>query len=206
MSTVTKTKPKRLDLGSAGISMTPMEFDAIENVDDRFRYELIHRVLVVSRLPSIAEGDPNEELGRFLRNFQADHPNGHVLDKTLAERYLYSGTNRRRADRLIWIGLGRVPDLEKDVPTIAVEFVSKSKQDAVRDYQEKRVEYLELGVLEYWVIDRFRHTMTVFKKPPAEPVEQVLDAAALYRTPLLPGFELPLARLFALADSWTRKR
>ena len=125
------------------------------------------------------------------------------MDKTLTERYVPSRhSNRRRADRLIWAGLGRVPIVEKDVPAIVVEFVSRSKADWLRDYVVKREEYLESGVCEYWVIDRFRSTMTVFKASPAEPTEQVFDATAIYRTPILPGFELPLARLFVVADSW----
>jgi Uma2 family endonuclease len=188
--------------------MTPEEFDAIppEDWDDRFNYELIRGVLVVSRLPSVAESDPHEELGRLLRNYQVDHPQGSALDKTLPERYIYSGDHRRRADRLIWAGLGRVPDIVTDLPTIAVEFVSKDKRDWLRDYVEKRAEYLALGIAEYWVIDRFRRTMTVYRKPPAEPAEQIIDATGVYQTPLLPGFELPLARLLNVADDWSRGR
>ncbi len=205
MSTASKVRlrSKRLDLGCAGIRMTAQEFDAIRRSDPRFRYELIGGVLVVSRYPSYAERDPNEELGYYLRTYR-DTVRESALDLTLSECYVHIGEDRRRADRVIWAGLGRLPDPETEIPTIAVEFVSKSKRDWLRDYEEKRVEYLNLGVAEYWVIDRFRYTMTVFKKPPAEPAEQILDAAATYRTPLLPGFELPLARLFAVADKWKR--
>jgi hypothetical protein len=35
--------------------------------------------------------------------------------------------------------------------------------------------------------------------------KKVLDAGQTYRTKLLPGFELPLARLFALADEWSEE-
>ena len=107
---------------------------------------------------------------------------------------------------MIWAGLGRAPDPETDVPTIVVEFVSKRQRDRQRDYEEKRREYLALGVTEYWVIDRFRRTMTVVRRTPVEPAEQVLAAGAHYRTPLLPGFELHLAGLLEVADRWTKKR
>ena len=59
---------------------------------------------------------------------------------------LVPATNRRRADRVIWTGLGRVPDPEKDIPSIVVEFVSKRRRDALRDYEAKRDEYLAAGV------------------------------------------------------------
>lgn len=196
----------RLGLGSAGIRMTTAEFDGCTRADDRFRYELIRGVLVVSRRPSISEVDPAELLGCLLRNFQADHPNGATLDFTLGERDIFLSDGRRRADRLIWAGLGRLPDIKVDVPTIAVEFVSKDKRDWLRDYVEKRQEYMDLGILEYWVIDRFRSEMTVYPRPPAEPAEQVIAAEGTYCTPILPGFELPLARLFAVANRWSKTR
>jgi hypothetical protein len=72
--------------------------------------------------------------------------------------------------------------------------------------EEKRREYLALGVAEYWIIDRFQRTMTVYRNPPRAPAEQVLAENEVYRTDLLPGFELPLARLFATADKWPGKK
>jgi Uma2 family endonuclease len=207
MSTTRKTRTRipRLSLGSAGIRMTPQEFDAVTHVDDRFRYELIEGILVVSRFPSNAEWDPNEELGHLLRNWRDNHPGGSILDTTLSEQYVYLPNSRRRADRLIWCGLGRMPE-ETEVPTIAVEFVSKDKRDWLRDYVEKRAEYLALGIAEYWVIDRFRKSMTVYRPEDPGPAEQQFGEADIYRTPRLPGFELPLARLFAVADRWNRPK
>jgi Uma2 family endonuclease len=189
-----------------GIAMTPEEFDAIDDYDDTYCYELIHGVLVVSPFASIAERDPNEELGFLLRAYRDRHPNGAVLDLTISEQYLRTPNCRRRADRAIWAGLGRQPDLKKDPPAIAVEFVSPGRASRRRDYLEKRDEYLAIGVMEYWVIDRFRRTMTVFRKTPDGVDEQVHGDTVIYATPLLPGFELPLARLLQLADKWQNVR
>lgn len=184
--------------------MTPEEFDAIVNYDDRYRYELVHGVLVVSPFASAAERDPNEELGYLLRLYRDQHPLGGAVDATLTENYLQTHDSRRRADRVIWAGLGRRPDPEVDVPTIAVEFVSKGRRDWLRDYQEKRREYLAIGVVEYWVIDRFRRTMSVFRDRPGAEGERVVQESETYRTDLLPGFELPLSRLLAIADDWRK--
>jgi Uma2 family endonuclease len=205
MSTIKPGSKIRVGLSSNGMLMTPEEFDAITRADERFRYELIHGVLIVTRLPLPAESDPNEELGYLLRRYKDDDPRGSVLDATLAERYVYTKENRRRADRLIWAGLGRPPDLRKDVPTIVVEFVSKGKRDRQRDYEEKKTEYLGIGVVEYWIVDRFHRIMTVHRRTPDGPVEQVVKEQEVYRTDVLPGFGLPLARLFVLADRWKRK-
>src|SRR5262249_32949206 len=61
---------------SAGILMTPAEFDAIEDYDKNYRYELIHGVLVVSPIPLPEETGPNELLGVLLFLYQTGHPEG----------------------------------------------------------------------------------------------------------------------------------
>jgi len=205
MSTLSSPPTPRLGLASAGMLMTSEEFDAVTDYDERYAYELIYGVLVVTPIPSEAESDPNEELGVWLRNHQTNHPQGSVIDLTLAERYVRTPNNRRRADRVIWAGLGRLPDTAQDVPTIVIEFVSKDRRDRERDYEHKRRQYLDLGVTEYWVIDRFRRTMTVFRRDPPRTGPDstvIVDETETYRTDRLPGFELPLGRLLAVADKW----
>ena len=66
--------------------MTPEEFDATPESawDDRYRYELIMGVLVVTPPVSEAEVDPNDELGYLLRTYKETHPDGSVLDATTA--------------------------------------------------------------------------------------------------------------------------
>lgn len=183
-----------------GVPMSPDEFDAIEDWDPGYRYELIRGVVVVTPIPAEGEASPNDELGYLFRKYRDDHPDGGVFDQTLPERYIYlPDGSRRRADRVVWIGLGRQPQPKQDVPAIAIEFVSQSKRDWLRDYVEKRDEYREIGVLEYWVIDRFRRQMTVFT--PTE--ERVFGEAETYRTDLLPGFELSLEALLQAADAWS---
>jgi Uma2 family endonuclease len=184
--------------------MTPEEFDTATEFDELYSYELIHGVLIVSPPPGESERDPNGELEYLLRAYKSDHPAGSALDKTLAEQYVHLADSRRRADRVIWAGLGRIPDPRTDVPAIVIEFVSNRLRDRVRDYQEKRRQYLAIGVQEYWIIDRFRRIMTVYRgRPgPGEPSEQIIKENEVYRTPLLTGFELPLARLLKVADDW----
>src|SRR6266566_152347 len=93
---------------SAGILLAPRDFDRAEFTEG-WRYELIKGVLVVSPPPLEMERDPNDELGRQLRNYQEMHPQGACMDKTLPEHTVRTRKHRRRADRVIWIGLGRRP-------------------------------------------------------------------------------------------------
>ena len=44
--------------------------------------------------------------------------------------------------------------------------------------------------------------MTVCRGRPGEPAEQIIKENEIYRTTLLTGFELPLARLLKVADDW----
>ncbi|REJ80051.1 MAG: Uma2 family endonuclease [Planctomycetota bacterium] len=196
---VTAARIQRIGPEHNGVRLSPDEFDAIDDWDPAYRYELIRGVVVVNPIPLEGEVDPNEELGHLLREYRDSHPHGRSLDRTLPERYVYlSDGSRRQADRVIWTGLGRRPRPKHDVPNIVVEFVSQSKRDVLRDYVDKKAEYLDLGVKEYWVIDRFRRTMTVF----CPGGETVVNEDALYQTDLLPGFVLELRRLFSLADDW----
>ena len=203
MSTATRKLRYAIGRRHNGILMTPEEFDAIDDYDENFRYELINGVLIVNPMPSVFERDPNEELGHWLRNYQERHPG--YLDKTVFEVYINTAVGRRRADRAIWAGFEGGPDPEVDVPTIVVEFVSRRKRDQLRDYVDKRDEYLAIGVAEYWVINRFKGTLTVFRRGTDGVEEHTVSDREVYKTALLPGFELPLGKLLAVCETWKKK-
>ncbi len=202
------TKTRRLRLGprSAGVLLTTEEFDRARFVAG-WRYELINEVLVVSPIPSRNERDPNDELGFSLRAYKQFHTQGSALDATLAEETIETKKNRRRADRVIWAGLGHLPG-PHEPPTIIIELVSKGKINQERDYVAKRAEYREIGVKEYWIVDRFSKTMTVcrFAADREQEQELVIAADQTYSTTLLPGYELPLRRLLELAEQWGQKQ
>lgn len=200
MTTATLQRVREFGPTSAGTRMTPREFDRSSFIED-WRYELIQGVLIVSPIPSLNERDPNEQLGHLLRAYKETHPQGSSLNFTTYEHTVRTVRNRRRADRVIWAGLGRLPR-KNEMPTLIVEFVSAGKRDRRRDYDEKRDEYLEIGVKEYWVIDRFRHTLTVFTRRGGKVRRRVVPGNETYTSNLLPGFVLPLNDLLTLADRW----
>ena len=118
MSAPVQERP--IGLLSAGLMMTPAEFDAIEEYDENYTYELVHGVLVVAAIPSAEETGPNELLGHYLLNYQGHHPMGGALDYTLPQQFVQTENSRRLEDRLIWAGLGRMPKVRIDLATIAV--------------------------------------------------------------------------------------
>lgn len=203
----TSTAPEELTLHPdlAGALITPEEFDAAEvDPDDGCRYELVHGVLVVTPMVSESEADANQLLGCLLRTYRKRCGQRPSLDATLPGRYVRTPESCRIVDRVIWAGLGRTPNPRADVPTIVVEFVSKGRRNRHRDYAQKRREYEAVGVREYWVIDRFERILTVFARRVSPSGERVVAENEVYSTELLPGFELPLARLLAAADAWEK--
>jgi len=192
---------KRLNGGSGGMRMSVEEFRAIEDHELGFRYELIHGVVVVTPPPGPAHANSGDELGYLLRLYAENHPHGGCIDANLPEVEVVTATSVRRPDRCLWVGLGRTPEIDRDTPAIVVEFVSPGKAAYMRDYEDKRDEYLALGCKEYWIIDRFRRTMTVFQKNLSS---LTLTEAETFTTELLPGFELPIKKLLAAADKFKK--
>lgn len=82
------------------------------------------------------------------------------------------------------------------VPDLAVEVLSEGNRPAEMD--RKLQDYFGAGVRLVWFVDCEERTVAVYTSP-ADP--QVLDASAtLAGGEVLPGFELPLAELFAQLD------
>jgi Uma2 family endonuclease len=189
-----------------GTLMTPEEFDAATDWDEEYFYELINGLLIVTPYPSAGERGMNDVLAQRLLNFRDQVPEGLHLNVTLPGHTLATGDNRRRADRVTWCGLDDDPDVMRDVPQVVVEMVSADRRDRRRDYETKRNEYSQIGVLEYWIIDRFQRRVTVVRFSESGETETLLTEANVLTTPLLPGLEIPLARLFATADRLAPRR
>lgn len=202
MNTTQLGMPARISPRCNGMLMSREEFWEHDRWVKGYRYELVHGVLIVHPRPGISERQPNDELGHWLLQYRETHPQGASLDGTSPEHTLETSAGFRCADRAVWAGLGRLPDPETDVPTILIEFVSNRSRDRQRDYVEKRDEYLAVGVKEYWVIDRFPRQVVVYN--PAG--ESKLSPECVYSTPLLPGFELSVARILEIADRYRRIR
>jgi Putative restriction endonuclease len=155
-------------------------------------------------LPEVA--GPNELLGHLLLNYQENHSQGSALDDTLPQQYVRTPVRLRLADRLIWTGLGRLADPRRDRASIAVEFVAARGPSSKLYYVDKRKEYMAAGIREYWIIDRFRRTLTVIQKRRGKVREQVIREDRAYESPLLPGFKVPLARLLESANQRAKLR
>ena len=98
--------------------------------------------------------------------------------------------SQARADALTQVHVRGVPDL-------VVEVTSKSTRK--RDETTKRRLYERVGVLEYWIVDPEIDVVRVYRRDDkgfSRPVELSREAHDVLTTPLLPGLEIPLARVF----------
>lgn len=185
----------RLNPEDNGLLMTPAEFDAVEDWDRDDVFELVQGVVIVSPAPVPHGRNPNDVLGHWVQTYQESHPNGSCVDETLPERDIAVANGRRLADR-IWVGLGRIPNVDRGTPQIVIEFVSERRHDRGRDDVTKWREYREAGVLEYWKIDRTDRSVSVFTRDSQEKYNET----RIVRSPLPPGFERSVAELMKATD------
>jgi len=78
------------------------------------------------------------------------------------------------------------------VPLLAVEILSPS--DTVEEINEKIDAYLSVGVRMVWIVDPYRHTITIYS--PQKPARLVAEGEELSGETVLPGFRVALADLF----------
>ena len=85
----------------------------------------------------------------------------------------------------------------KGVPELVIEIGSKGTRK--RDETIKRRLYERAGVSEYWIVDPMIDAVRLYRREDDRfggPLEMSRAAGDVLTTPLLPGLDLPLARIF----------
>jgi Uma2 family endonuclease len=98
---------------------------------------------------------------------------------------------------IVFVGatLDEVGDLQ---PGLVAEVVSASSKK--RDYQEKRQDYLEYGIREYWIVDPLLQLTLLIREGEganATWTERVLQEAETIASSLLPGLAVTVSELWA---------
>ena len=166
---------------------------------DGKRYEIIDGDLLVTPAPLSEHQLVLGNLYWWLRSYLEKNPMGRALfaptdvvlsEFNVVEPDLLFLSNARR-DRLTRKNIQGAPDL-------VVEVLSEStrRTDEVR----KRKLYGSADVLEYWIVDPELETVKVYRKGRdrfERAAELSCEAGDALTTPLLPGFQAPLVKLFA---------
>jgi Uma2 family endonuclease len=184
-----------------GKRMSLEDFDKAE-VQDGYFCELGRRVIVVSDVPGPKHFAPVDEIRQQLAEYRANRRSliyriGAASDCKLL---LWNLESERHPDIVVYRDPPEsVDDLWSNwIPDIVIEVVSLSS--AVRDYEEKRKEYLRFGVKEYWIVDADRQELLALRRSGNRWRDVVVRPPDKYTTRLLPGFELDVAAVFKAAN------
>ncbi len=189
----------------AGKPMSLSDFEHAEAQDGHL-YELARRVIVVSDVPGFKHFAQVDTLRGQFYVYRAANPGriyriGASSDCKLLVSRLQT---ERHPDLALY--LTPPPEQEGDIwsewiPDIVVEIVSLGSE--LRDYVEKREEYLALAVKEYWIFDAEKEEVLILRRRGKQRVAQwtakTIRPPETYRTRLLPGFELDCDAVFAAA-------
>jgi Uma2 family endonuclease len=166
--------------------------------EDGQRHEIIDGEHYVSPAPSLRHQDLVVELTLWVGGFVKAHRLGRFL---VAPADVLLSVHDIVQPDLFFISHERAAIAqEKNVqgaPDLVIEILSKSTLRL--DKGPKLKAYERCGVREYWIFDRFQRGVLPWKRTGGSLRPQsFLSAAAgdVLTSPLLPGFELPLAEIF----------
>jgi Uma2 family endonuclease len=167
--------------------------------DDGKRHELIGGEHHVTPAPNTRHQEISGALFALMWVYLDAHPIGRVFhapfdvvfsDVDVVEPDIVYLSNDRAAHIL-------TPQNVRGAPDLVVEITSASTRH--RDETVKRRLAERAGVEEYWVVDSEIDVIRVYRRQGAtfaRAVELSCEAGDVLTTPLLPGLELPLSRIF----------
>ncbi|OFW13818.1 MAG: hypothetical protein A3H29_12845 [Acidobacteria bacterium RIFCSPLOWO2_02_FULL_67_21] len=190
--------------GSDHVNATPPAVkltydDFVQFPDDGKRHELIGGEHYVTPSPNTRHQEIAGTIHGLIWTWLEAHPLGQLFfapydvvfsTVDIVEPDLLYLSNERAAAVI-------TPLHAKGVPELVVEIVSKGTRK--RDETIKRRLYERAGVSEYWIVDPDIEVVRVSRRAGdrfERPVELSREAGDVLTTPLLPGLELPLARIF----------
>jgi Uma2 family endonuclease len=181
-------------MGATKTLLTAEQFDNYPFEEDK-RYELDEGELIEMTRPAYKHNRILKNLVFELEVYVRKNRTGEVL---ISENlYALSPNTRRSPDVAVILG-DRQDELKNAkvipiIPEIAAEVLSPS--ETPRMIHRKLKQYFEAGVKEVWLIDPDSHEVEVWRG--ATLPDRALVAGEALTSPLLPGFELPLAELFS---------
>jgi Uma2 family endonuclease len=182
---------------SPGLKLTYDDFVLFP--DDGKRHELIDGEHYVTPSPNTRHQQISLNLTLMIGNWLETNPIGRLFyapfdvvfsNFDVVEPDLLYLSNQRAADVI-------TPLHVRGTPELVVEIGSPGTRK--RDETIKRHLYERSGVSEYWVVDPDTEVLRVYQRSQnkfGRPIELSREAGDVLRTPLMPGLDLPLARIF----------
>jgi len=154
-------------------------------------YEIIEGDLFMTRSPHRKHQQVSLKIALQLENWSKETGLGETI---IAPGIIFSDTNNVIPD-VVWVSKNRLAQIEDEAghllgaPELIVEVISAGKENEKRDREVKVKLYSIQGVQEYWICDRFRQQVEVYRREKA----QLKLVATLFEndeliSPLLPNF------------------
>jgi Uma2 family endonuclease len=200
---VMPTQTIRIGPADHGRRMSLADFEHAE-VQEGHLYELGRGVIIVSDVPNPIHLAQFLAIRRQFSAYETAQPGRlyGVMGGAECKIVLTALESERHPDLAIY--KTPLPAGEEDVwavwiPEIVIEIVSPGSEQ--RDYEEKREEYLQFGVQEYWIVDAERQEVLILRRAGGRWREKIVRPPETYRTRLLPGFEFACEPIFEVARS-----
>ena len=180
--------------------MTLEQFDRAEGAAG-YLYELSRGVVIVIDVPNRRHLAQMNGVKRQIHAYDAAHSGqiDTIATGSECKILLTESKSERHPDLAIY--KSSMPPGEdawsRWVPEIVIEVVSPGSER--RDYVEKREEYLEFGVQEYWSIDFEKQELLVLRRSGGTWNEVVVRPPELYETTLLSGLHFDCQAVFDAA-------
>jgi Uma2 family endonuclease len=167
--------------------------------DEWRRYEVIDGELFVSTAPHFEHQAACTKGSRALDEWNDETGLGRVF---VAPGVIFSESDGVMPD-VVWVSRERLAQIAdsaghlRGAPELVAEVLSPGRANERRDRETKLRLYSRYGVEEYWLLDWRTRTVVVYRRA-GETLARVarLSVGDTLTTPLLPGFSLPLSRLF----------
>lgn len=166
--------------------------------DDGMRHELVNGELLTMPPTGFEHGDIGSQIDTSLRSHVEAQALGRVVIGETGFRLTTDPDTVRapdvafvRAERLS--ELGRVRGYFPGAPDLAVEVVSPT--DLYTEVDEKVAEWLEYGARLIFVVNPRRRTVAVHR--PRQPVRVLNEDGELDGEDVVPGWSLPIRKLFS---------
>ncbi len=183
---------------STSLRWTSADLDVLP--DDGKRYEIIDGELSVSRQPHWHHQAVSGQIFAVLQEWSLHTGAGGA---SLAPGVIFAEDDDVVPD-VVWVSTARLASsLDaaghlRAAPELVVEVLSPGWTNERRDREAKLKLYSRRGVDEYWIVDWRARDIAVYRRA-GEALQHTITLTddSVLESPLLPGFSVPLARLFA---------
>jgi Uma2 family endonuclease len=193
-----ETDPVALNFALVMSRLRGDDFFNFCQANDRWQLELTKEGNLIIMMPAgLRTAGRNARLNQLLANWTDEDGTGECFDSSAG--YILPNGAQLSPDAS-WVRKERVAALSKKAlekfaplcPDFVVEL--RSRTDRLKPLQAKLEEFIENGAQLGWLIDPYKRKVYVYR--PDLPMQKLDEPETVCGDPVLPGFVLPVARLW----------